>query len=356
MVAAGSATQLGSGRVPARYDLAVSTRRCDALIAHEAADLTVTVAAGMTLAALNRQLAVAGQHLPLDPPRTGEATIGAIVATDACGPQRYSHGKVRDLLIGIRVVLAGGVVIKGGGQVVKNVAGYDLMKLFTGSHGTLGMIAEASFKLRPLPRRRATVVIASSSLTDAVTTCLRVRDLAVEPASLQALDPVSAARVQIDRAAAIVQFAGSEVEVAAQIDELARAGVRGEVIEAPADLDEQLGGLVCAAPGEWSARVSLLPSQLAAALAQVVDSRIAVIAYPGNGVAQLRWSGADGAAAARTAEQLRCVAREHGGHCVLVAMPAEWQERIDPWGTLPAAALQRRIKATLDPNDTFRSF
>jgi len=148
LIPAGNGTQLHIGHAPQRYDVALSTRRLRRIVAHEAADMTVSVEAGLTLAELNAALAAAGQRLPLDPPYPEHTTIGALIATDACGPLRLSQGKVRDLLIGVTVVLADGSVVKGGGRVVKNVAGYDLMKLFTGSFGTLGIVTEATFKIR----------------------------------------------------------------------------------------------------------------------------------------------------------------------------------------------------------------
>ncbi len=159
VIPAGNGTHLRLGRPPRAYDVALSTRRMRRVVAHEAADLTVTVEAGCTLAELNDVLASAGQILPLDPPHPERRTVGSIIATDAWGPWRLAHGKVRDLLIGVTVVLASGTVVRGGGRVVKNVAGYDLMKLFTGSFGTLGIVVEATFKVRPRPEHTAVLVV-----------------------------------------------------------------------------------------------------------------------------------------------------------------------------------------------------
>src|SRR5206468_5170099 len=111
-------------------------------------DLVITVEAGVALADVQRVVAKAGQWLALDPPEVG-ATVGGVVATAASGPRRLRYGTPRDLLIGITVVLADGTIAKSGGKVVKNVAGYDLGKLFTGSFGTLGVIAECTFRLHP---------------------------------------------------------------------------------------------------------------------------------------------------------------------------------------------------------------
>ena len=181
VIPVGNGTQLHVGRAPTRYDVALSTQRLNRILAHEAADMTVTVEAGITLADLNAALAPAGQRLPLDPPHPERTTIGALIATDACGPLRLSQGKVRDLLIGITVVLADGTLVHGGGRVVKNVAGYDLMKLFTGSFGTLGIIVEATFKLRPVAEHEAVFVLPASGTEAAVVLGLKVPSAQVTP-------------------------------------------------------------------------------------------------------------------------------------------------------------------------------
>jgi glycolate oxidase FAD binding subunit len=120
---------------------------------HAPADMTVTVAAGMTLAALQGELGRRGQWLPVDPPNPERLTMGELIDTNAGGPRRFGYGTIRDYLLGITVALADGRVIHSGGKVVKNVAGYDLAKLFVGGRGSLGAVVEATFKLRPLPER-----------------------------------------------------------------------------------------------------------------------------------------------------------------------------------------------------------
>src|SRR6266516_3027627 len=137
------------GTPPPRCDLVVDLRSMDQVVEHEAGDLVARVQAGATIGQLSVALAAAGQQLALDVP--AEATVGGVVATGTAGPRRFRYGTPRDLLIGITVVRADGVVARAGGKVVKNVAGYDLGKLFAGSHFTLGLITEATFRLHPLP-------------------------------------------------------------------------------------------------------------------------------------------------------------------------------------------------------------
>jgi glycolate oxidase FAD binding subunit len=149
VVPRGAGTGLGWGQPPASCDLVVDMRLMDQVIEHAAGDLVARVQAGTTMGHLASVLALAGQELVLDVP--AGATVGGVIATGTAGPRRFRYGAPRDLLIGITVVRADGVVAHSGGKVVKNVAGYDLGKLFAGSQGTLGLITEATFRLHPRP-------------------------------------------------------------------------------------------------------------------------------------------------------------------------------------------------------------
>src|SRR5665811_2230828 len=157
VVVRGSGTKLSWGARPERVDLVLDTTRMDSVVEHAAGDLIVVVGAGMRLHDLQAGLVGSGQWLAVDPPRSG--TVGGLIATAATGPTRLLHGPVRDLLIGVTVVRADGVVAHAGGKVVKNVAGYDVGKLLTGSFGTLGVITQAAFRLHPLPQARRWVSV-----------------------------------------------------------------------------------------------------------------------------------------------------------------------------------------------------
>ena len=155
----GAGTRLAWGSPPARCDLVIDTRRLNRVLEHAAGDLVVRVQAGVGMDQLAEVLAAAGQRLALDPPSpgtftgngAGAGTVGGVLACGVAGPLRLRYGTPRDLAIGITVVRADGTVASSGGKVVKNVAGYDLGKLFAGSYGTLGLIVEAAFRLHPLP-------------------------------------------------------------------------------------------------------------------------------------------------------------------------------------------------------------
>ena len=157
----GSGTKLDWGE-PQAADVDVAMTRLNAVVAHRHGDLTATIQAGARLGEVNRTLAAHGQWLPLDPPFADRATIGGVIATNDSGPRRHRYGAPRDLIIGVDFVRADGVRAKAGGIVVKNVAGYDLARLMTGSFGTLAVVTSATFKLFPIPAASQTVVFDGS--------------------------------------------------------------------------------------------------------------------------------------------------------------------------------------------------
>jgi glycolate oxidase FAD binding subunit len=159
LIVAGNSSKLDWGGIVRDVSTIVSTQELDRLIAHAIGDLTITVEAGMQFAKLQAMLATAGQFLPLDPAYPDRATIGGIVATANTGSLRHRYGGVRDLLLGMSFVRADGKIAKAGGRVVKNVAGYDMMKLFTGSYGTLGILTEVTLRVYPLPANTGTVIL-----------------------------------------------------------------------------------------------------------------------------------------------------------------------------------------------------
>src|SRR5204863_6149770 len=148
--------------------------------------------AGRTLDALQAALRARGQWLSLDPPDAARATVGGLIAADASGPRRHLYGTVRDLLIGVTVVTAEGSVVHGGGKVVKNVAGYDLPKLFVGSYGTLGVIVEATFKLRPRPDDERLVCVSFDRLKDASAAVRALMASDLIPNAVELLDATAA--------------------------------------------------------------------------------------------------------------------------------------------------------------------
>ena len=187
----------------------------DRILEHEAGDLTCTVEAGIRLSTLQAELAEHGQMLALDP--QGDPTIGACIGGDLHGPRSHRYGRMRDLLLGVTVVLGDGLVASSGGKVVKNVAGYDLGKLFCGSRGTLGVVTRASLRLHPLPDAAATLVAPVTSAEDGEAKRQLILRSTLVPSALD---------VTVERVA--VMFEGSARAVEFQVD-AARALVGGEL-------------------------------------------------------------------------------------------------------------------------------
>jgi glycolate oxidase FAD binding subunit len=232
-------------------------------------DMTVTVEAGLALGELQRRLARSGQWLPLDPPRSNTLTIGALLDSDASGPRRYGYGPPRDHLIGLRVVLADGRLVHSGGKVVKNVAGYDLMKLFVGARGSLGVIVEATFKLLPLPESEQFVQFRCESLPHAGKLLEAILKLEIAPVSLD-LHNMKASLCLV------LGFAGTKEDVNWQLQEVARLH---STETASLEHEEAFHGQ----QGTPSVqRVSVQPSQVIETLEKL--GPVPFIARAGNGI------------------------------------------------------------------------
>ena len=361
----GIGARMRLGAPPQRYDVSLCTRDLGRILSHEAADMTVTVEAGCPLTTLNGTLARAGQWVPIDPPLPERTTVGGLIATDASGPLRLSQGKVRDLLIGIRVVLADGRSIHGGGRVVKNVAGYDLMKLFTGSLGTLGVIAEATFKVRPRPAQTSLLILDAADGRSAADCVGEVLSAALDPLYVELVNATAGAAIGLNGGSwhVLVGLGGSAEEMAVQQDRLRRlAGER-----ACRALDRAETARLYTAVRDWpevssaaanvcGAAISILPSRLGELIAAVEplgdDSPpVALAALAGNGAVYVRRPGAGNEAAdSRWLERVRDLAHKTGGFARFDTMPPSLSTTIDPWGTeIPGLSLMRGIKRALDP-------
>jgi glycolate oxidase FAD binding subunit len=191
----GGGTQQNIGGPPAQLDLVVRTERLSRVLIHEPDDLTISVEAGITLGALRELAARHGQMLPLDPPLPARATIGGLLATATDGPRRLGYGTLRELTIGIAVVEASGRLSRGGGMVVKNVSGFDMMKLYIGSLGTLAIIASANFKLLPIPRTAATLLCTFDNPATAFAAIEALHLTQLTPTAAEYLNRVALAQV-----------------------------------------------------------------------------------------------------------------------------------------------------------------
>ncbi|MFM8393226.1 MAG: FAD-binding oxidoreductase, partial [Acidobacteriota bacterium] len=185
VIPAGSGTWLGAGNPSTGFELIISTLRLNQVQEYEPADLTATVGAGLPLAAFNKLAGAHGQWIPLDPFGSPESTIGATISTGSYGPLRCGFGTPRDWLIGIQVAHIDGRLTRAGGKVVKNVAGYDLCKLYTGSYGTLAIITEMNFKLRSIPPAEKTLIFLAERIEELAMLAGRLQQAALQPAAME---------------------------------------------------------------------------------------------------------------------------------------------------------------------------
>jgi glycolate oxidase FAD binding subunit len=329
----GAGTKIDWAVPPARADIVLDTTALTGVVEHAAGDLITIVRAGTPMAELDA--ALGGQQLALDEMLSG-ATVGGTVAAGISGPRRMLYGTVRDLLIGITVVRPDGTVAKAGGKVVKNVAGYDLGKLFTSSYGTLGLITECAFRLHPRPAARAYV------------------SARVDPA--RAVPAVLAAQV-VPTALEIDVPAGDAVTMTVLV-EGSPAGVRARA----ARLCDLLGGEASDdPPAGWAAypwREDQAGVKLTAPLSKVPDvlaaaAGVAVRGSAGTGVLYAAVDGDDPVAALETVERLRSACIRAGGHAVVLTAPPAVRDITDMWGPVPGLALMRRVKDQFDPGHRF---
>jgi len=349
LVAAGRGAHLAIGAPPRRLDVLLCLERLDRVLAHEAADMTVTVEAGCSLARLAEVLAAAGQWLPLDPPRPEATTVGGLVAANLSGPLRASQGTVRDLLLGLRVVGADGALVTAGGRVVKNVAGYDLPKLHVGALGSVGVIVEATFKVRPRPACEEAVALACPEVRAAADAAIAVRD-AVEPLWLE-----------VDGTTVFVGLGGL-VEEVAEGRAAVRAVAAARGLEAVVLADgSAVRARLAAFPTEPAAavlRAAVLPLDLGATLADVEAAARAEgacvrwAAHASCGV--VRVAVAEPAAVAPLVGALRPRIAAREGTLVVERAAAAVKRGLDVWGdTGSGLDLMRRIKAAFDPAGIF---
>lgn len=242
----------------------------DRLVEHKAEDMTATVGAGMNLADLQKQLALNGQWLPIDPPEPENLNVEALLATNVSGPRRFGYGTVRDYVIGLQVVLADGRIIHSGGKVVKNVAGYDLMKLFIGSRGSLGIIVEVTFKVLPVPETEQFVEVKCDALEHAEKLIDALFNSDLAPIVLDLHNVSSANRGSL----LVAGFGGTSDDVAWQLAKAAELG-----FTAASSLDYQKTFF---SSRDTFQKISVLPSQTVDAIRTL--NHAPFVARAGNGI------------------------------------------------------------------------
>ncbi len=359
VVARGAGTKLDWGAPPESVDLLVDTRRMCDVVEHAAGDLVVVAGAGRSLDDLQADLATAGQRLGVDPPRRG--TLGGAVATASTGPGRLFHGAVRDLVIGVRFVRADGVAAHAGGKVVKNVAGYDLGKVLTGSFGTLGVITEVAFRLHPVPgaQRWVTCPVGEPDGVQALVSSLAHSQLAISSVELDRSVDASSVSVLVEGTAPGVE------QRAARAMQLMGADATD------ADTPPAWWGAEPASPSGVLIKVTHEIARLGVLLrtldvaAAATGLRVALRGSPAVGTALLGLSRAEGtdgagdagmsgggdvvAAVHQFVTRLRAGAGSFGGSAVVLEAPAAIRDGLDVWGPVQALDLMRSLKSQFDP-------
>jgi glycolate dehydrogenase FAD-binding subunit len=344
----GGGTAMAVGNSPRQTDVVIDLGKLNRMIEHDHANLTATVHSGITLSALQSLLAPQTQFAPLDAPFPERATVGGIVAANLNGPRRSYYGSVRDLVIGMKVVFPGGEQIKAGGKVVKNVAGYDMCKLFVGSLGTLGIITEVTLRMSPIPESAATV-IASATLAQAERFTDELSHSQLLPAAVFLSNDGDTEQWRL-----AVWCEGFEETVARHLRDLDDIAAR---------VGMNTGPLRGATHDEFWERLRDFPLQPDRLIYRVALPRAKIFDFTRH---VQNWGGVkligDLAAgtvwlalpAHRSALEkfvaLIEVARQQHGHAVVFAAPAELKQGVEVWGPSPTTiSLQREIKRQFDP-------
>ena len=371
----GNGTLMHVGCPPERYDVALKLDALDQIIDYPAEDMTITVQAGMTLGQLQTVLGEKGQFLPVDAPNADRATMGGLVATNASGPRRFAEGALRDMVLGMRVVHADGTIVKGGGRVVKNVAGYDLCKLYTGSLGTLGVIAEVTFRVRPMPETAASAWCEFESPDEAEKAISAILESELTPVFLEYLNGAGARAVgpagndglAQGRPAVLVGLDSSAEATQWQLGHL-RDVLGARQAELILNLDAELNREVCSRVVGFRSPVgatligkaSVLSSQVTAFTARAEDAAkgsgltVDAESHAANGIVYLRAKGeAPIESQVAAVQQWTSLAQDSSGSFVVEHAPVAVKERIEVWGPRRSDfPLMRSIKETLDPNRT----
>jgi glycolate oxidase FAD binding subunit len=356
----GGGMQLYYGYPPTKPGIGIGLRNLNRVIDYPARDMTITVEAGITIDKLREVLASEKQELPVDVPIPQVSTLGGSLGTNTCGSRRYRNGTLRDYVIGMTVINDLGEDVKAGGRVVKNVAGYDLCKLYIGSLGTLGIVAQVTLKVKPLSENQAATQIVCD--VDALESVLDiVHHSRTRPISIDLIDDKSGVNEseQCDAYSIVVAYEDNEESVAWQIHQLQR-----ELQETKCDLRSSVEGvprLLTVFQAQRAATISfkanLRPHATASFILKarsLAEPRL-LHAYPGNGIVFGHVYGdltMDRAQA--IVKELQDLAAEGQGNLAVLRCPSAWKNHLPIWGRPRGDEwLMRKIKKHLDPNDIF---
>ncbi len=369
----GGGTKRGFGGLNEKADLLLSLEKYTGIVEHTPGDMTVTVRSGTRFKDLQDYLAKHNQKISLDPFWPQNATIGGVIAANESGPKRLGYGSARDAVIGLRTVYPDGKVIRSGGRVVKNVAGYDMNKLFIGSMGTLGVISEITLKLRPIPKCESLVLVsfATGDLEEIKAFAVKVLDSMIEPVSLELLNPALS-----DKLAGInsytVAMSFEDVESSVRYQEVFVGNMLPKDAKLSISSKENAdlfwdrfyrhipNGAHKELPIQTEASFKIGTVNLDAVkvlketelLQDKFNVKIESHGGLGHGLSQVTIRGAE-PDVANAAVNVRQIAEKDGGYAIAKHLPFELRKKVDVWGNKPSYFfLLQGIKTKVDPNKT----
>ncbi|MGB7443037.1 MAG: FAD-binding oxidoreductase [Coleofasciculaceae cyanobacterium] len=357
----GSGSKLGWGGVGKSVELVISTERLNRVIDHAVGDLSVTVEAGVKFSDLQEILLKTGQFLPLEPAYPQEATLGGIIATADSGSLRQRYGGVRDMLLGISFVRSDGQIAKAGGRVVKNVAGYDLMKLFTGSYGTLGIITQVTLRVYPVPETAGTVTLTGQAEAIASVTKTLLSSTST-PTAVDLLSTGLVNQLGVGQGMGLmVRFQTVKDAVQEQSSRLLEVGkqlgLTGSLYTDVEDahLWQSLPKQIWTTTHEQriTCKIGILPTAAVTILTKLdnlTSSTGLALIHAGSGLGKLRLDAAK--VDSQTIAELRNHCQSNSGFLTVLEAPLSLKQELDIWGyTSNALPTMRRLKQQFDPKN-----
>jgi glycolate oxidase FAD binding subunit len=339
VVPVGGATMVGVGDIPERYDVALSTRKLTGIVEYSPGDLTVVVRGGTTLQELQEELARHGQFVPLQPSSPVRATVGGVLAVSLSGPWRQAYGGARDFTIGMRMALPSGQMAKSGGKVVKNVAGYDLAKLFIGSYGSLGVITEVAFKVYPLPRERLSLMVDCQDVGDAMLVARETAALGPGILGVAALGTPGSGDPSLSWQV-MVMVGGTEGTVRDLASTVRSTATKRKISESG---DTSALEMLSDQPVMASFHISTVPSRTGTGPADLEIETM--VSYPSIGAAYVTAPAMGGAEVRRARQGLA-----PDGQLRVLHVPSDLRREVGTWGP-PGSdfPLMKRVKDVFDP-------
>ena len=354
----GNGSKLTWGNLSQDINLVISTQKCDRLIEHAVGDLTVTVEAGMKLADLQAVLRSHNQFLPIDPSYPQTATLGGIVATADTGSWRQRYGGVRDMLLGLSFVRADGEIAKAGGRVVKNVAGYDLMKLFTGAYGTLGLISQLTFRTYPLINTSQTLLLTGKA-EQIAQACQTIRNSGLTPTALDLLSAAVIDRLNLGQDIGLVmrwqtipESIEQQIEQVQAIAKELNLTSKNYQDQAETDLWKQCAAITTTPDSDTAITCKIGIAPTAAInflqLKQIRSPNIAVRVHAASGIGELQLKNID----YQAVTEMRLYCQQNYGFLTILHAPKSVKQEIDIWGyTGNAKQTMQTIKNQFDPQN-----